>query len=317
MGMGMGMKMTTAALCVAAATAYAQNAQKPIVMVMPEKAWCVQQGYSPDGKSVDYAKAMTNPDVLNVIAEMNGIMADYGYPMKDLSAALGDIGTEDAMDMALQSKGDGEIVEDDLDKLVRVAQADILVNIAFDRASNGPRPQIRFRVSSIDAATSKAIDGQTGVSSASAQPVNILLKEAVLGFMDNFCGKIQRHFDDVAANGREGTVIFKIASDCPLNMESEVSLNGDTGELSELLEYWLGENSIDGAFTTAGKSRARAAYEQVRFPLFGKGVFGGRPKAQNAEGFIKPIGKLLGQFGISVSTTPSGIGKVYVVLGGK
>ena len=65
-----------------------------------------------------------------------------------------------------------------------------------------------------------------------------------------------------------------------------------------------------------GKSRARLAFEQVRFPLFGKGKFGGKAKAINAEGFVKPISSFLSQFGVSVSTVPSGIGKVYIVLGG-
>ena len=59
------------------------------------------------------------------------------------------------------------------------------------------------------------------------------------------------------------------------------------------------------------------SYEQVRFPLFGKGKFGGKPKAINMEGFIKPITSFLSQFGVSVATVPVGIGKAYVVLGGK
>ena len=112
-------------------------------------------------------------------------------------------------------------------------------------------------------------------------------------------------------------VIFKIASDCPLNFESEVSLNGDTGELNEAIDYWLNEHTVNGSFTQNGKTRNRLSYEQVRFPLFGKGKFGGKQKAINMDGFIKPITQFLSQFGISVSTTPIGIGKTYVVLGGK
>jgi hypothetical protein len=58
-------------------------------------------------------------------------------------------------------------------------------------------------------------------------------------------------------------------------------------------------------------------YNQIKVPLFGKGKFGGKPKAINMDGFIKPITQFLSQFGLSVSTTPVGIGKAYVVLGGK
>ena len=219
--------------------------------------------------------------------------------------------------MALQSKGDGEIVEDNLDQLTRVANADILVNIAFTRTSFGPRNMVEFRVTSVDAATSKQISGDVGRSSASSSPMVTLLEESVLGFMDNFTASIQRHFDNVVTQGREGTIVFKIASDCPLNFQSEVTLNGEKGELAEAIDYWMGEHALNGSYTQGATSRIRLSFEQVRFPLTGKGKFGGRARGINAEGFVKPIGAFLEQFGVSVATTPIGIGKVFVVLGKK
>lgn len=305
------------------AVCHAQDAapkgQKPVIMVVPEKSWCINQGFvrASSPKTVDYEKALLNDDVLNVITKMGGLMEERGYPLKLLSATLDELNTEAAMDLALTSKADGEIVEDDLDKLTRIAQADILVQVAFTRTTYGPRNMVEFRVTSVDAATSKQIGGETGRSSASGAPMGDLLKESVLGFMDRFVASIQRHFEDVVTHGREGTIIFKIADDCPLNFESEVTLNGDTGELSEVIDYWLGENALDTSYTTGASNRVRLVFEQVRFPLTGKGRFGGKARAINAEGFVKPIGSFLSQFGVSVSTVPSGIGKVYVVLGGR
>lgn len=215
-----------AVLTFAQTTANQPKAMKPIIMVIPEKAWCVNNGFvkSNDPKTPDYEKALLNDDVLNVITKMGGIMQERGYPLKNLQSALDELKNEGAMDMALTSKADGEIVEDELDQLTRVAQADILVNIAFTRTAHGPRNMVEFRVTSIDAATSKQIGGETGRSSASGAPISTLLEESVLGFIDNFTGSIQRHFDDLIANGREGSVIFKIASDCPLNFESDTLL---------------------------------------------------------------------------------------------
>lgn len=295
------------------------KAMKPIIMVVPEKAWCINQGFvkADDPNSPDYEKALLDNDVLNVITKMGGIMQERGYPLKNLQSALDELKNEEAMDTSLKSKDNGETLEDELDMLTRVAQADILVNIAFTRTAYGPRNMIEFRVTSIDAATNKQIGGETGRSSASGAPISALLEESVLGFIDNFTGSIQRHFEDLATNGREGSVIFKIASDCPLNFESEISLNGDTGELNEAIDYWMNEHTVNGSFTQNGKTRTRLSYEQVRFPLFAKAKFGGKPRAINMDSFIKPITNFLSQFGISVSTTPIGIGKVYVVLGGK
>ena len=295
------------------------KARKPIIMVIPEKAWCINQGFvkDDDPKSPDYEKALLNDDVLNVITKMGGIMQERGYPLKNLQSALDELKNESAIEMSLTSKADGEIVEDELDQLTRVAQADILVNIAFSRTTYGPRNLVEFRVTSVDAATNKQIGGETGRSSASGAPISVLMEESVLSFMDNFTSSIQRHFEDLTTNGREGSVIFKIADDCPLNFDSEVSLNGDTGELNEVIDYWMNEHAVNGSFTQNGKTRNRLSYEQVRFPLFGKGKFGGKPQAINMDGFIKPIGQFLSQFGITIATTPIGLGKAYVVLGGK
>lgn len=131
---------------------------------------------------------MVNDDVLNVITKMGGIMQERGYPLKNLQSALDELKNESAMDMdmVLTSKADGEIQEEDLDKLTRVPQADILVSIAFTRQNVGPRQQVEFRVTSIDAATNKQIGGETGRSSASGAPIIALLEESVLGFDDRF-----------------------------------------------------------------------------------------------------------------------------------
>ena len=295
-----------------------QKAQKPVIMVVPEKAWCINQGYQlADVRSADYERALRNNDISNVITRMGDIMAQRGYPLKLLSATLDELQNEAALDMGLQSKGDGEIVEDNLDQLLRVAGADIVVNIAFTRTTAGPRGRIEFRVTSVDAATSKQIGGNVGQSSASSAPMASLLEECVLGFIDNFSASIQRHFDDVIKNGREGTIIFKIASDSPLHFDSDVTLNGETGTLAEAIDYYLAEHALRDNYTQGGKSRVRLSFEQVRFPLYGKARFGNRQRAINAEGFISPIGSFLSQFGLSVSTTPIGIGKVYVVIGHK
>lgn len=296
-----------------------QKAMKPTIMVVPEKSWCINQGYVKDDNptEVDYEKALLNEDVLNVITKMGGIMEERGYPLKLLTSVLDEIKYEETLDYALQSKNDGEIIENDLDKLMRVAQADVLVNVAFERKTHGPRNMIEFRVTSVDAATSKQIGGEVGRSSVSGSPMSVLVEEAVLSFMDNFTTSILRYFQRTIERGREGVFVFKIASDSPLNFESIVSLNGEEGELCDAIDYWMNENAVNGVYTQASKNRVRLVYEQVNFPLTGKGKFGGKARALNAESFIKQIDAFLSQFGLNVSVTPVGIGKAYIVIGGR
>ncbi len=297
--------------------AFAQQAKKPTIMVVPDKGWCIRNHVVDDGGNPNYAQALLDEDMAGLIAVMGDIMAERGYPLKLLSACLDELNNEEALDMVMLSKGDGEIVENDLDKLTRVAQADILISLSYKLQDYGPRRMVVFNVVSLDAATSKQLSGDVGNSSPSSAPIPSLLKEAVYGFMDNFCAKINRHFDDIVQNGREGKVIFKMATDCSYTFESEVYLNGDSGELSEVIDYWLNEHTVNGAYNVEGQTRNRLSFDQVRFPLFGETKFGGKPKALDAQGFMRPIERFLSQFHISAAFVPIGIGKVFIILGDK
>ena len=297
---------------------WAQSAQKPIIMVIPDKDWCIKEGYTDFNGRVDYSKARLNDEIRNVCVEMAAIMSDRGYDLQDFATVLDDLSNEEAIDIVGLSKDDGEVIEDDYDKLVRTANCDIAVNISFTKKDFGPRWQYEYIVKAIDAASAKQKSGFTGVSSASSVSASLLLKESVYSYMDKFCSDIQRVFDDAINNGREGSAIFKVTSTCPLNMESDVQLNGETGTLAEALSYWFDENTVDGSYSAGAQSRVRCEFKQVRFPLLGKGKFGGKQKALNMQSFLqtKKLDSFLSQFGISCSYKPNGIGKCFILLGG-
>lgn len=71
------------------------KAMKPIIMVVPEKAWCVNNGFvrKDNPQTPDYEKALLNDDVLNVKTKMGGIMQERGYPLKNLQSALDELKT--------------------------------------------------------------------------------------------------------------------------------------------------------------------------------------------------------------------------------
>ena len=88
----------------------------------------------------------------------------------------------------------------------------------------GPRRQIEFNLQAIDAYSSKIISGNTGTSSpvSSATPMTTILEEAVLSFKDNFLAGLQRHFDDLFANGREISVTLLRYDSSPVDFDSEL-----------------------------------------------------------------------------------------------
>lgn len=301
--------------------AKAQTAKKPKIMIFPADDWCVAKGYMFDSTSPDYERALRDKDMDGAVAVMGDIMAEMGYPMFSLKQELKDIHTQEAYDTAVLSKGDGVVMESDRDRITRNVGVDFIVELSLEEKEFGVRKVVEFKAQTIDAASKKILHGDIGSSQASSAPINILIKQAVGGFIDNFCNKIDLAFTDMEEHGREGSIIFRMAEDCPLNFESEVTVDGESGELADYIAYWLEERTIEGEYSLNQKGRESLRFDQVRIPLFGKveaegfGSKKGKVKSQTMESFIKPISKVLGKFNISVTTVPIGQGQVYVVLG--
>lgn len=302
---------------------FAVDAKKPKIMVFPSDDWCIRKGYIVEGSIPDYEKALQDPDMDGAVAVMGDVMAEQGYEMFSLKQELKQIHTEDTYSMAVQSKADGSIVESERDLLTRNVGADFIVELSLDNKPFGARRAVEFKAQTIDAASKKILHGDIGTSSASSAPTPILVKEAVGGFIENFCHKIDLAFTNIEENGREGSLTLKIADDCPLNFESEVTVDGESGELAEYITYWIEEHAVNGNCSLNQKSRETLRYDQVRFPLVSQvaaGGFGskkGKTKAQTMESFISPIATDLSRFNISVTTVPIGQGSAYIVLGGK
>ena len=297
-----------------------QKAQKPKVMVVPEDAFCINSGMYKYGlnntKIVDYDAAMRNDNVLDVINTFENLMANYGFQLTNLKQTLDELKEESALDHVLSAKDDGVVIEEDLDKLSRVAGADILVKISPKISDYGPDRRLELRVSSIDCASKKALMSFGPVTKTSAGSVSMMLKAAVTDNIQTFVLGLTKYYEDMAAKGREGSIIIKIADTCPLNLESTVKYEGEEGELADLIELWVSENTVNGAYTGHKTSRVAMKFDQVRIPLFGRAAFG-RTKALSMEGFVKTgLVQLLANYGISVSTHAVGIGKVYLTLGG-
>lgn len=304
-------------------SAFAIESKKPKIMVFPSEDWCVRQNYVlSDSITPDYEKALQNLDMDGAIAVLGDLMAEMGYEMFSLKQELKQLHTEDAYGIAVQSKGDGMVVESDRDMVTRNVGADFIVELSLDNKPFGARRVLEFKAQTIDAASKKILHGDIGSSSASSAPTPVLVKEAVGCFIENFCHKIDIAFTNMEANGREGSVTFKIASDCPLNFEDIVSVDGESGELADYITYWIEEHAVNGNCSLTQKSRESLRYDQVKFPLVATaspGGFGskkGRQKALTMESFMAPISNDLRNFNISITTVPIGQGAVYIVLGG-
>ena len=124
-------------------------------------------------------------------------MAGYGFRLTNLQQTLDELKEEAALDNVLVAKDDGMIVEDDLDKLSRVAGADIIVKVSPKISNYGPDLRLELRVSSIDCASKKALRAFGPVTKTSAGSVSMLIKAAVTDNIETFALGLTDYYDDM------------------------------------------------------------------------------------------------------------------------
>jgi hypothetical protein len=295
------------------------QAKKPTIMVVPSDVWCNTNGYMTEydnqGTKVkvpDYKKAFQeNSDLLMVISKINGLMADRGFPLKNLESALKSSESESAENALLSSKSGANVSETPFDKLKKTAKADIIIQLTYTLNTVGPKKSVTFNMQGIDAYTDKQIATATGTGQNSfSAEIPILLEEAVITHIDNFNSTLQKHFDDMFENGREITVRCKKFDSWDGDFEKEF----DGKELSKIIEEWMTKSSVKGRFNTSDATENFILFEQVRIPLYDA-----NNNAQDARAFVKELQKYLknSPYQITSKLVTKGLGQATLILGEK
>ena len=294
------------------------QAKKPTLMVVPSDVWCNTNGYmstydnmGTKQKIPDYKAAMqSNADLLLVISTINNLMADRGFPLKNLESALKSIEQRTAEDNMTTSKSGAELAESPLDRLKRTAKADIIVQLTWTVNTEGPKKSVTFNLQGIDAYTDKQIAGATGTGAKSfSVDLPVLLEEAVIGHIDNFAARLQTHFEDLFKNGREVRVDIRVFNGSGIDLEKEY----DGYELTEIIDNWMYENTVSGRYSKSDASPNFIHFEQVRIPL-------NNPKGQpmDTEAFVRELMRFLkSKYNITSKVMTRGLGNAVLVIGEK
>lgn len=308
-----------------AAGVFAQ-AKKPTIMVVPSDRYCIENGYKitfdNQGTSVDlpdYKKLLQNDaDMRLAISKISGIMSDREFPLKDLEQELRNMANESAESSMLTGASGGAVVESPIDVLKRTAKADIIMDLDVSIERNGPKNSIRFILNGLDAYTSKNIASSTGVGSPSTSAsIGLLIEEAVLSHMDEFCGRLQAHFDDMFKNGREVKIMVKLFDGCEVNLNEEFEYNGNTDELGILIEDWMADNTVSQRYSLSDGTENFQRYEQVRIPLYYER--NGRERAMDTRTFVNNLKSFLAKppFNLESKVYMRGLGEAWLVIGEK
>ncbi len=316
-------RFLTLSLLLVTISIFAQ-AKKPTIMIVPSDLWCNQNGYmmaydnqGTEVKVPDYKKALQeDKDLLQVISQINGLMADRGFPLKNLESQLKTISSNNAEDMLLTSKdSDAETAVSPIDELKAVAKADIIMQLSWQVNTTGPKKSITYNLQGLDAYTDKQIATATGTGDPSfSAGVPILLEEAVVSNMDIFNNSLQEHFNDLFENGRE--VIIRVRRWDDWDQDLESLMGNEDLELGEIIEDWMATHTVKGRFSTTDATENQMLFEQVRIPLYREQR--GRQIAMDTRRFARDLSRFLkSEYGIISKVTTRGLGRASVYLGSK
>ena len=296
----------------------AAQAKKPTIMVVPSDAWCNQNGYMLEydnqgrkDKAPDYYRALQeNTDLLLVISKINELMAERGFPLKNLESAMKTLRQEAAEDALAASSSGESVAESPIDKLKKTAKADIWMQLTWTVNVQGPKRSITFNLQGLDAYTDKQIAGASGTGAQSfASETAVLLEEAVLAHIDNFNVKLQGHFEDMFANGREVILRIKRWNSMDGDLDTEF---GDM-TLGEIIDGWVNENTVNHRYSQTDASENMMLFEQVRIPLFDA-----NQKALDTKTWARQLQKMLKEkYQIESKLGMKGLGQAVITVGEK
>ncbi|MBS3738252.1 DUF6175 family protein [Mesohalobacter halotolerans] len=301
------------------------QAKKPTLMVVPSDNWCITNGYTLefDNQGIkevipDYKRAFQeSSDLLLVVSKINGMMADRGFPLKNMESEIKSISQVSALDAMRSSKSTGaEVAESPVDQLLNQAKADIIIQMTWSVNKSGPNRSITFNLQGIDAYSNKQIATAAGTGAPSfSVELPVLLEEAVVSYMGPFTSRLQTHFDDLFENGREVSITVKRWDDWDGDLESYYGPEQE--ELGFLIEDWVAENSVNGRFNTKDATENMIVFEQVRIPLYFERR--GRQRAMDTRRFASMLSRFLrdSPFNIENKITTRGLGEATIYLGSK
>ena len=303
--------------CISAVLAFAQQAKKPTVMILPSDNWCNQRyfmtNFSDQGKVVkipNYQQAfLEDTELGQVISKVGQVLTEQGYNLKDAEQEIKNIGMKTAEDNVTTSKKSGaSLVETPLDQLKRRMKSDVIIQLWWQVNRTGNGNSASFTLEAFDAYTNKRIATSTGTTKPSSDIIPILLAKAVKENIKPFDSQMDDWFAEQSKGGREISLTVRCWDSWDKDLEEEY--NGE--ELTDCIQNWLQKNCVNGVFNLSDGTESFAQFEQVHIPLLDD-----NGRAMDARAFATKLRKYLQQppFNITSKVMVRGLGEAIVVLG--
>lgn len=293
--------------------------KKPTLMILPSDNWCNQRyfmtTFSNQGSTVkvpNYQQAfMEDTELPQVISKVGGVLTELGYSLKDAEQEIKSLNMRAAEDNVTTSKTSGAaLVETPLDMLKRRVKSDIIIQIWWKLNREGKGHSASFTLEAFDAYTNKRIATSTGTTKASGDAIPVLLEQAVKENVKPFDEQMSRWYDDQRKNGREITLTVR----CWDSWENDLETEFGGQELTDCIQDWLAEHTVNGMFNLTDGTESFAQFEQVRIPLANE-----KGRAMDARAFATELRRYLQKapYNITSKVMVRGLGEAILVLGEK
>lgn len=299
--------------------AYADEAKKPTLMILPSDNWCTQRyftkSFDNQGSTVkvsDYQRAFTEDiELPQVISKVGGVLTRMGYSLKDAEMEIKSLNVKQAEDDVMLSKTSGaSIAESPLDILKKRMKSDIVIQLWWNISKDPAGKVVSFTLEAFDAYTNKRIATATGNSSPTTAAIPVALEEAVKANVKEFDKQLENWYADQKKNGREIALTVR----CWDNWDNDLETEYGGEELTDVIQSWLSDNTVKGNFNLSDGTESFAQFEQVRIPLYDK-----NGKAMDARAFATGLRKYLQKepYNITSKVVVRGLGEAVLILGEK
>lgn len=293
-----------------------KQTQKPTMLVLPsdqlmQRFGCIRTEVSL-GKQLqvrDYnSYLLTDPDAKFIIASIQSAFIEFGYPLNDLEQTLKSINDQEMVDEVSGIKKDSKTI------LLTNARPDIILELDYDmttdRSSRDYSKSLTYTLRAIDAFSNKVVATIQAASVKNAKGnTATMMGEAIQKNSKDFTKQINKHFDDLIANGRDITMRVMIDANESFTMSDE-SIYGDT--YADFILDYMKVNTLMGTYNLQRNTDTEMYFANVRIKTLND-----NGTQYSAYDFARELSKALNkECGVKSKNVTQGLGDAMIIIKG-
>jgi hypothetical protein len=289
---------------------------KPEILIVPGNVYMETLGFvtkvenqGVTQSNYNYTEAVNDPQ-FNSLALFVKAKFDDAFDIASFQSKLDAVTSENLKN----SLRDEELQESSMDILTRVVAAELWIKLDLKKVmiSGGQETQYTITMTALDPLTqNEVINGLPQTISTYGDNEQQLLKNTINAVSDEFRPRVLQYFTEREVKGMKGKIEFRISEELEVNFYSDIEIEGEDVEFSELIGEFVEEYSISNK-PSGAQTKTKSVYE-VWIPTKTKTRKGGIV-TNDFKKFGKKIKKEFKKLGYDSEIEQVGLGKAIVTF---